>query len=426
MLTLASSFHAEGALEETRMQLALLRHCESHLRSVFCDGEQAARLDRLLAASPCCSVDDDKALTGVAGDVRAVLSEYNIKHRLCIKDRSSWPRQELVDLAREVFSPYGFLTCPTPCEFVDPSYAWWGWGTHEDRRADWIGHGWFWKARPEQAGLKEEKIENMAGSSLNDFDVLEAGFGRLKKASVITADYELLRRDFPLELSGMDDSEVDAWLVRNAAFLSEGQVSRLAPGGDHHTLLGLDVADGGLDAFIDTSVRRSGIRQKSGGRAVTLIAQPEAVAGEAGSGESTSCTYSFCGEPPKSFLVAPMLDVKGVGTHADADFAASASCTGLLNYSDALRELGLQRLVQRLADIDGTDWGTCQTYAILDTGLAYGVDQTNPATGWNGEKCVLTVRQRQSRCLVDYRGYNFRYLVSLFLSALPSSTHTRM
>ena len=85
MLTLASSFHAEGALEETRMQLALLRHCESHLRSVFCDGEQAARLDRLLAASPGCSVDDDKALAGVAGDV--------LWARCCYLGLSPWCRR---------------------------------------------------------------------------------------------------------------------------------------------------------------------------------------------------------------------------------------------------------------------------------------------------------------------------------------------
>ena len=36
-----------------------------------------------------------------------------------------------------------------------------------------------------------------------------------------------------------------------------------------------------------------------------------------------------------------------------------------------------------------------QCYGLIDTGLQY--KETNPATGWVGERCVLTVRQRQSR-----------------------------
>ena len=46
--------------------------------------------------------------------------------------------------------------------------------------------------------------------------------------------------------------------------------------------------------------------------------------------------------------------------------------TGLLGKADALRELGIQRLMQRLADLEGVDeWGTVGTYAILNTGLEY-------------------------------------------------------
>lgn len=46
--------------------------------------------------------------------------------------------------------------------------------------------------------------------------------------------------------------------------------------------------------------------------------------------------------------------------------------TGLLGKADALRELGIQRMMQRLADLEGVkEWGTVGTYAIIDTGLEY-------------------------------------------------------
>lgn len=49
--------------------------------------------------------------------------------------------------------------------------------------------------------------------------------------------------------------------------------------------------------------------------------------------------------------------------------------------------------------------GTVPFYALLDTGLQY--SGMNPATGWQGERCVLAVRQRQSRLFDAYDGMNF-------------------
>ena len=99
-----------------------------------------------------------------------------------------------------------------------------------------------------------------------------------------------------------------------------------------------------------------------------------------------------------------MLDTKGIGTHIKCDIDEPRR-TGLLNYADALREVGLQRLVQRLAENEGQEWETTKFYAIIDSGLEY-VGQ-NPATGWENEKCVLVVRQRQTRAFLSYEGYNF-------------------
>lgn len=55
-------------------------------------------------------------------------------------------------------------------------------------------------------------------------------------------------------------------------------------------------------------------------------------------------------------MKAGMLDVKGIGVHIKSDFTKSTKNTGLLNYADALREFGLQRLVQRLADLEEQTW----------------------------------------------------------------------
>ena len=110
-----------------------------------------------------------------------------------------------------------------------------------------MGHGYFWRQQP--AG-HTDLLDNMAGSSLQDYDMLEDKFSALKKASVITADYKLLKVDFP-ELDGYSDLEINTWLIKNAAYVSEGMVERMQPGGDHHELLGIDKLEGGFKSLVD-------------------------------------------------------------------------------------------------------------------------------------------------------------------------------
>ena len=97
----------------------------------------------------------------------------------------------------------------TPAEYIDETYAWWNWGCHEQRKEEWLGHGYFWRSSPKD---NNEPLDNMAGSSQNDYDKLEDSFARLIKATVITADYELLYSDFP-ELEGQTDNEINEWLL---------------------------------------------------------------------------------------------------------------------------------------------------------------------------------------------------------------------
>jgi hypothetical protein len=92
------------------------------------------------------------------------------------------------------------------------------------------------------------------------------------QASIIVADYALLRRDFHRQLGDRSDAQIDAWLLENAAFLSAGQARRLRVGGDHHTLLGIDALAGGVDEVLDASRRAAGIRNRSFGRAANLLA----------------------------------------------------------------------------------------------------------------------------------------------------------
>ncbi|CAE8609378.1 unnamed protein product, partial [Polarella glacialis] len=321
-------------------------------------------------------------ILSAAGHVRATLSWYNHTVRLALRRKDIWPRAELAAMARSDGKP-GVLPPQTPCEYVEESLCWWAFGQHscED---DWLGHGYFWRPSPAASEADPWQIENAAGNAMMDFDLLEDRFRRLRGASVLTADYALLRRHFP-SLRDLGDGAVDSWLLDDSAWLSEGQAQRLRPGGDHHELI---VPRAPAAAAWDESTSRSALRLRSGGRAATFFVNDRYDIAEDGS------------------LVAEMLDVKGLGTHERAD-TSSPKVTGLLGLADALRELCFQRLLQRLVELEGLSdsLGTVPFYALIDTGLTY--EGTNPATGWTGERCVLLVRQRQSRLFDAYDGINF-------------------
>lgn len=316
--------------------------------------------------------------------VREILSAYNAL-RLSEEpggdaDGCHWPCRGLQRLAGDLCPHTALLPPPTPCEYVDDALAWSCFGMH-DRREAWLGHGYFFRQRPE---CHRDPVENAAGSAMNDFDMLEDGFVRLRNARVVAADRAQLRRDFT-GLAGADDGSIDAWLLGNCAYMSAGQAARLDVGGDHHALLGLDALEGGAAQVLDSDgPRKAGLRMRSGGRAATFF---------------VGDTYSFSG----GALRADMLDVKGIGTHTHAEVGERT--TGLLNLTDALLELAFQRLIQRLVDLDEEPWCTVRYYALIDTGLQYRL--TNPATGWESERCVLLVRQPQSRLLDDYDAFNF-------------------
>jgi len=311
--------------------------------------------------------------------VRSLISCYNLEFRLNIRDKISWPRQELDRMC--VSAPYPILPPQSPLDYIEESKGWSAFGQFNSKE-NWVGHGLWWKSLPKDA--KKNSLENAAGNAMNDCDCLEDNFCKLKKASVITADYQLLREDFP-ELYDKTDVQIEKWLLENCAYMSEGQVGRISKGGDHNCLLGLEAKD--IDDYIDSEKKTSAMRLRSGGRAAAFL---------------TNKQYKII----NGKLVAGILDVKGVGTHKLAD-TSHPKVTGLLNYADAIRELIFQRLIQRIIELEGKQHcvRTVKFYAMIDTGLSY--KGVNPATGWKNEKCVLSVRQRNSRILDSYDGFNF-------------------
>ncbi|CAE7943883.1 Scn10a [Symbiodinium necroappetens] len=258
-------------------------------------------------------------LSPAGSSIRAVLSWYNHSVRLALETKGTWPRKELSALALKMGA--AMLPPATPCEFVEEPLCWWAFGQHS-RDADWLGHGYFWRQIPQELS-PGFLLENAAGNAMNDFDCLEGGFRRLD-GKVLAADYSLLRSHFP-DLQGKSNVEVDAWLLEEAAWLSEGQAQRLDEGGDHHHLISSKGILGGS---------RSALRVRSGGRAATFLVGDRYGIDEEGN------------------FRADMLDVKGIGTHVMADIS-SEKVTGLLGLADALRELAFQRLVQRLLDLEG-------------------------------------------------------------------------
>eukprot|EP00746_Dinoflagellata_sp_MGD_P040697 gnl/MRDRNA2_/MRDRNA2_19831_c0_seq1.p1 gnl/MRDRNA2_/MRDRNA2_19831_c0~~gnl/MRDRNA2_/MRDRNA2_19831_c0_seq1.p1 ORF type:complete len:456 (-),score=67.82 gnl/MRDRNA2_/MRDRNA2_19831_c0_seq1:511-1827(-) len=370
-------FDAGRLDEELRMMGRFVAHLSPGLRQLLIQGEDLHPhtindLDTILEA-----VKTGKSLRGTA--LLPLLSAYN-SQRLKAFDGGTWPRKTLQKIGNDMSPLTQLLPPPTPCEYVDESLLWSCFGMH-NRRDEWLGHGYCFRQRPEG---HDSLLDNAAGSAMDDFDVLEDGFVRLRKATVLAADYVQLRTDFP-ELKAVADEAIDRWLIENTAYLSAGQVKRLSIGGDHHDLLGISGV-GGLEAMLDIQgPRKAGLRIKSGGRAATFLVNDE---------------YSFA----NNHLKACMIEAKGIGTHIDGSIE-NPKTTGLLNLADALREVAFQRLLQRLAEIEGEEWSTVKYYGIIDTGIQYHL--TNPSTGWENERCVLLIRQPQSRLLDDYDGFNF-------------------
>lgn len=109
--------------------------------------------------------------------------------------------------------------------------------------------------------------------SFMDYDAIEDNWTKLKQAKVLVADYDLIRNDFPSlkvlppvhmshHIQNKTKEEINNWLVDNTAYISEGQVKRILPGGDLNSLIDLGE---GLEHICDVEVKNVGLRMKGAG-----------------------------------------------------------------------------------------------------------------------------------------------------------------
>lgn len=228
-----------------------------------------------------------------------------------------------------------------------------------------------------------------------DYDTIENNWYKVKTAQTLVVDYALLRKDFDHLLKDKDDRQIDQWLIDHAAFFSEGQVQRMEPSGDLHDLL--DLHD--LSVHLEKT-NQSAFRLRGGGRAAVFPLNNQ---------------YSIC---PDGRVKMDLLDVKGVGTTILQPSVSTKAC-GFLNFVDALKEMAYQKLIQRLSEKENEKiWKAVSYYAIIDTGIRFKQDVPNPATGYKGDRCVLVVRQAQSRivsCFDEIGNSNFLFSLRQFI-----------
>lgn len=288
-----------------------------------------------------------------------ILERYNRCKRLKQEKQSD---QELLPQLLEMEKNYNMnlLPPPMPSEYLSEEI----WLSDESK---WIGHGYYWKSG--EGNIHKDL-------SFSDYDSLEDHFYQLSNANVLVADYNLIQNDFP-ELKNQSIENINKWLIKNSAFISEGQIKRCLEGGDQYELIE------NINDKYDKNTNKIGVRMKGGGRAASFLVDDK---------------YSW---NDNGLFHADMLEVKGIGTSILQPEIEQKAC-GFLSYVDALKEFAYEKLIQRISVLENQSWNTVQYYAIIDTGIKYKNNCKNPATGYEGDRCVLVVRQRQSRIISTF------------------------
>jgi len=170
---------------------------------------------------------------------------------------------------------------------------------------------------------------------------------RVDGARVVFADYELLQRDFP-QLRGATAPAIDAWLLRNAAVISEPQAKQ---------------------SNVNTPIRTTGgrvtaFRPPLYGRAVVVAVQ----------------------DSPEG-----LLDVKGSGVAPALRPVNQAHANGLLALGEALANIVFREVMELIFRRAGTGFVTVPEYAVIDLGFDVR-DLFGPAT-----PACIQVRQAHRR-----------------------------
>ena len=172
---------------------------------------------------------------------------------------------------------------------------------------------------------------------------------RLKNASVIWADYELILRDFPYfrtlagQCGGRKDleSSIDSWLVRHGAVISNNQQDANDVNDQ------VDVLESPLIAY----------RPPRYGRALIV--------------EVRADSYSLTGFDDQALYEAGLLDVKGSGVDPNQLPRRAHDGSGLIHLPDALSELIMYKIINAIFDLLGVDVRGVGIYALFDLGFWY-------------------------------------------------------
>ncbi|MEO5930686.1 MAG: hypothetical protein ABIR47_12190 [Candidatus Kapaibacterium sp.] len=199
-------------------------------------------------------------------------------------------------------------------------------------------------------GLKEEMVIGLEGARVlhANYDLLRHDFPQLGTGRMIARFPELARLNGE-ELRLAIERNIDSWIIRNCAYISEQQAAQTE-----------------VNTPISCSSRRvRAYRPLKYGRALVLsLANNRA-------GDSSPVIIERENEDG-------LIDVKGTGCAPGIKPAAGAHRDGLLKLSDALIELLNQRLIQRIFRHSGSEFQTIPIYAILDPGFCI-TDENNAA-----------------------------------------------
>jgi hypothetical protein len=154
---------------------------------------------------------------------------------------------------------------------------------------------------------------------------------QVSSARVVTADYELIRRDFP-KLRQKTEAEIDGWLLANTAFMSVEQTQQL------HTNFSIPQGTKTKTAMRPPDYQRALVFSVDGG----------------------------------------LIDGKGFGA---VDPKLGDHSDGLATLSEVLREFVYEKMVQKLFDHARSGLHTVGSYAVIDWGfrVKYADGGTTPA-----------------------------------------------
>jgi len=216
----------------------------------------------------------------------------------------------------------------------------------------------------QQAGVSSEKVLRVDG------------------ASVVYANYTLLKHDFPqlqdnvLEekytaiktLTGIAKQQalqqkINEWLLRNTAFISQSQAGQCVVNTT------ISIGDETVHAY----------RPPLYGRALVF------------SVEDNEQGLSLTGSTETAAYENRLLDVKGIGVAPHVKPLNEIHCTGLIPVGEVLYELLIQELFQRIFRHSKTAFQTLPVYAIIDLGFNEACD------GVSTDSAGLMVRRAHRR-----------------------------